>query len=171
MGARGPAPTPTKILQMRGSRWPERLGINEPLPEAGAPTCPSWLPTDAKAAWKQLAPVLLDMGVLTKADRLALARYCRLFMRWRRAEDFLDKHGEVYPIRKVVTDRDGNERVEVVGSAPFPQVAIAAKLADQLLRLEQNFGLTPSARSRIQVPGKSKDADDGKSRFFKSGAG
>lgn len=33
----------------------------------------------------------------------------------------------------------------------WPQVAIANKLAQQLSRLEAEFGMTPSARSRIQV--------------------
>ena len=33
----------------------------------------------------------------------------------------------------------------------WPQVAIANKLAIQLTRLEQEFGMTPSARTRIQV--------------------
>ncbi len=33
----------------------------------------------------------------------------------------------------------------------WPQVAIAHKLALQLTRLEQEFGMTPSARTRIPV--------------------
>lgn len=33
----------------------------------------------------------------------------------------------------------------------FPQLAIANKLAQQLTRLEQDFGMTPSARTQVQV--------------------
>lgn len=38
-----------------------------------------------------------------------------------------------------------------IAKQQWPQVAIANKLAQQLTRLEQEFGMTPSARSRIQV--------------------
>ncbi len=34
---------------------------------------------------------------------------------------------------------------------PWPQVSIANKLAQQLTRLEQEFGMTPSTRSRLML--------------------
>jgi phage terminase small subunit len=49
----------------------------------------------------------------------------------------------------VYTIKDEQGRVKCV--MPFPQVAIANKLVQQLIRLAQEFGMTPSARSRIQV--------------------
>lgn len=59
----------------------------------------------------------------------------------------------------------------------FSRVATANKLAQQLTRLEQEFGMTPSARTRIQVvPPTSNDRrvtrfglgpPTDKSRFFK----
>src|SRR4051794_12760174 len=87
---------------------------------------------------------MLDgMGVLSRVDRDALTLYCRLWSRWRKAEAFLESKGEVYTIK------DEQGRVKCV--MPFPQVSIANKLVQQLIRLEQEFGMTPSARSRIQV--------------------
>ena len=51
----------------------------------------------------------------------------------------------------------------------WPQVAIANKLAQQLTRLEQEFGMTPSARSRIQVSNPEPAAIDPKvAKFFSS---
>jgi phage terminase small subunit len=35
----------------------------------------------------------------------------------------------------------------------WPQVAIANNLAQQLTRLGQELGLSPSARARLQIPG------------------
>ena len=144
MGRRGPAPTPTPILKLRSSSLvTKRREQREPKPQAGPPRCPSWLDTDARAAWRQLAPQLKAMRVLTKIDGHALARYCRFWSRWRRAEAFIEKNGDVYPLK------DENGRIKCL--MPFPQVAVANKLAQQLTRLEQEFGMTPSARTRIRV--------------------
>lgn len=163
MGRRGPSPTPTNVLKLRGStlvtKERENREVKGPL---GRPTCPKWLDEEAKAAWKQVVPMMEGMGVLTKADGNALARYCRLWSRWRKAEDFIDEHGLVYPLK----DDAGN--VKCVQQ--WPQVAVAHKLAQQLTRLEQEFGLTPSSRARLQMPAASAHAPDhDKSRFFHVG--
>ena len=102
------------------------------------------------------------MGVLTKADRNALARYCVLWGRWRKAEEFIASQGDSYVVR--------DEHGKVKGMKPYPQVRMAGQLAEQLLRLEQNFGLTPSARSRIEVPTQDQpDEQDDKRRYLKLG--
>ena len=124
---------------------------------------PDWLDPDAKEAWGQVVPLLLEMGVLTKVDGNALGRYCQLWSRWKAAELFIQKHGSVYPIK--------DERGRTKCVQQFPQVAIAHRLSLALTRLEAEFGLTPAGRSRIQVGSSSQlnDAPD-KSHFFR-GAG
>lgn len=104
------------------------------------------------------------MSVLSRIDGNALARYCRLWSRWKKVEQFIDKHGDTYPIK------DDSGKIKCL--MPFPQVAIAHKLAGLLGRLEQEFGLTPSARSRIAVPPRTGNgaSASGKSRFFGSNA-
>src|SRR5262245_43199844 len=84
------------------------------------------------------------MVVLATADRAALVAYCRTYARWEAAEEFLEKHGEVYPLR------DDNGKVKCM--IQFPQVAIARNLLLALRSYQQEFGLTPSARSRIDIP-------------------
>ena len=71
MGRRGPPPTPTPILKLRGS-WRGNLNRDEPQPEAVAPEKPSWLDRYAAEAWDQLVPILERMRVLTEADGKAL---------------------------------------------------------------------------------------------------
>lgn len=161
MGRRGPAPTPTPILTLRGSTLAtDRRRQREVKPPTGAPPCPDWLDADSQAAWKALVPTLELMGILTKVDSNALARYCKLWSRWRKMEAFIDEKGEMYPLK----GDDG----KVKCFQQWPQVAISTKLAQQLTRLEQEFGMTPSARSRIQVAPPKLEADHGKSRFFES---
>ena len=51
----------------------------------------------------------------------------------------------------------------------FPQVGIANNLAAQLNRLEAEFGLTPSSRTRIRIK-KGSDRMDAFERFINSGS-
>ncbi len=160
MGTRGPPPTPTNVLAMRGS-WRANRNPNEPRPQRGRPRCPKWLDAYAKAAWKQLIPKLDAMGVLTTADKNALVRYCRLWSRWRQAEEFLQKRGDSY----LAKDSQGNLK----GIRAYPQVRMANQLAEQLLRLENHFGLTPAARARLEAPQQPESATDDKRNYLKIG--
>src|SRR6266404_4941253 len=156
MGKRGPSPTPTAVIKLRGSTLvSKRREVSEARGPVGRPDPPDWLDTDAKAMWDQLLPHLENMGVLSPIDGNALARYCRLWSRWRKAEAFIDQRGEIYPLK--------DEGGQVKCFQQWPQVAIASKLALQLTRLEQEFGMTPSARSRIQVAHPIEEQVGGKS--------
>jgi phage terminase small subunit len=98
MGRRGPAPKPTPVLKLRGT-FRRHRSRNEPKPDPSPPSCPAWLDDVSKEAWEQLVPQLQEMGVLTRIDENALVRYCTFWSRWRAAEDFIAKHGTVYPSR------------------------------------------------------------------------
>jgi len=140
MGLRGPVPKP-KVFEPTKAHT--KQGSNLPSGEIARPRMPIWLPAEAKSVWRQLMPDLHAMGILHRVDRNALTRYCVLWVRWRRAVAFLDEHGEVYPLL--------DEHGQVKYMQQWPQVAIANKLAIELRRIEQEFGLTPSARTRINV--------------------
>ncbi|HJZ53977.1 MAG TPA: P27 family phage terminase small subunit, partial [Gemmataceae bacterium] len=97
MGARGPAPTPTKILKARGS-WRGELNPREPRPEPGAPLCPKGFGKAEREVWRRVCRTLADMGLLTKADWAQLERYCRYLVRWRGCEEFIAQHGLTAPV-------------------------------------------------------------------------
>ena len=157
MGQRGPAPTPTGVLRLRGS-WRGDVNKNEPKPKPGRPVCPKWLSPYAKSAWKQLVPQLEAMGILTRVDGHALAVLCQTWARWRKAEEFIEEHGETYRVK----DADG--RVKYLKK--FPQVSTAESCARTLNRYLAEFGLTPSARSRIVIPDDVKDGHADKRRYL-----
>ena len=162
MGKRGPKPTPTATLKLRGSTLvTRRREASEVQGPAGTPDPPDWLDDQARATWDHLLPMLEGMGVLTRIDGNALARYCRLWSRWRKAEAYLDKHGEMYPLK------DDHGRIKCVQQ--WPQVAIANQLAQQLARLEQEFGMTPSARARLPASTLAEASAYDKARFFQTG--
>lgn len=141
MGRRGPPPKPTALKLLAGNPGKTKLNAREPQPAIGTPHCPDWLSEEARKVWKRLVPQLRAMRVLTLVDADALAAYCHTYVRWREAEDFLSKHGMVYPIR----DDKGGVRV----MQQWPQVSIARNLLLALRAFQNDFGLSPAARSRI----------------------
>lgn len=150
MGKRGPRPTPTAILKARGS-WRAKENKSQPAPPTEQPDFPEWLTEEAAAAWHYVAPLLESMGVLARIDGNALARYCTLWARWRACEQKIATYGDVFPIK--------NEEGKVVGFVPTPYVGQSVKLCQLLARLEAEFGMTPSSRTRISAPQKKQDGE------------
>ena len=154
MGKRGRPKTPTPILKMRGSGLVAGRK-NEPHPKPSRPTLPDGLSADVVEAWEQVCPLLESIGVLTALDGNALVRYCTIYARWWKSNQFLQTHGETYPVYAMTRDGvivpDADGRPVIKHTAKWPEVLICRDLANQLLRLEQEFGLTPSARAGLSV--------------------
>ena len=149
MGRRGPPPKPTVLRMRYGNPSKRPMNKREPKPRKATPRCPAWLRKEAKVVWKRMVPELRRMKVLTTADGEALASFCQAYVRWQEAEEFLAKHGPVYAVR--------DERGQVRYMQQFPQVSIARNLLMILKSFYQEFGMTPSARTRIEIPAE----DDG----------
>ena len=157
MGTRGPPPAPTRVLQLRGS-WRANRNKDEPKAERGRPRCPKWILKEGQNVWKRLVEQLDNMGILTHADENALARYCQLWARWRKAEEHLKKFG----MCQIVKESHGYGKKQWTSTMrqPWPEVKIASELSAQLTKIEQTFGLTPSARARLTQIDAPKDNDD-----------
>lgn len=159
MGRRGPPPQPTNLRLLRGNPGKRSISSHEPQPKLVNPSCPSWLRPEVKAIWRRTVATIQEMRILTRVDRDALAAYCQTYARWKAAEQFLDQHGEVYPVR----DDKGNVRC----MKQYPQARTALQLLQVLRCYQQEFGMTPSARTRVhEIPGLMRDPED--ERFFGS---
>jgi P27 family predicted phage terminase small subunit len=145
VGQRGPAPQPTVLKYIRGNPGKRPLNDSEPKPDEIADVqCPDWLSGDAKKKWERVYPVLRSMRMLTVADEESLARYCALWAEWKRHYDFSRQPGgDIYTLM----DAEGNVRY----MSPTAQTSLMLKLTPLLLRLEQEFGLTPSSRSQVSI--------------------
>lgn len=167
MGRAGPAPTPQEILERRGSRRAGPVAEGAPAPEKGKPRCPHWLNKRSRAMWRVVAEQLDAMGVLATIDGNALARYCEMMCRFVRLSEYIEANGETYEVERF--DKDGNCVSSTVQMRP--EVAIAGNLDAALLKLEKEFGMTPSARARVKAIPERVDAKIvGKGRFFSGGA-
>lgn len=137
---RGRKPKPTIMKSLEGNPGKRPINDREPTPPAGIPDCPEFLDDEAKAEWFRTVPVLKEMGLLSRADRSALAAYCMAYSRWVKAEEQVRKFGTI-----VKSPEKG-----------FPMKSPYLTVADQALetmrKLMVEFGLTPSSRSRIRVP-------------------
>lgn len=146
MGARGPAPKPRALKEAMGNPGRRRLNDNEPVPPPGDVAPPSWLSPTGREVWLQLAPVMNAMRVLTTADVWSFGRYCENFARWLELRAFLAGKG---PQSTTYAIKDDAGNVRCVQEIPQ---AREYRLLDAILtRSEREFGLTPSARSRIRV--------------------
>ena len=64
--------------------------------------------------------------------------------RWREAEAFINKHGDTYEIENKKT---GNSYFQ-----QYPHVSISKSLHGILLKIEQEFGMTPSSSASVRIP-------------------
>jgi len=154
-------PTNLKILEGNPGKRP--LPKDEPRPAGGAPACPEWLCSLAKQEWERIAPQLEVLGLLTPVDMVALAGYCEFYAEFKIAREFVHKHGTTYEAwerneaGEPIYDDEGRKVLRY--SHKYPQVSVAHQAFQQIRSLCSEFGLTPSARGRIQVPG-INDAED-----------
>jgi P27 family predicted phage terminase small subunit len=124
------------MKELEGNPGKRPLNDREPRWARKAPTCPSWLEPEAKREWKRLCKPLEMMGILTEADRAEFATYCQAYARWKQAEEYISLYGSTFE-----TDKGYKQQV--------PQVSIAQTYMKIMQKAAAEFGLTPSARSRI----------------------
>lgn len=136
MAPKGRKPKPTALKLLEGNPGKREINSLEPTPEKRAPKCPNWLDGEAKKEWRRLAKNLEHLGLLTQVDMAAFAGYCQAFARWKEAEEFISKHGTI-----VKTPSGYWQQV--------PQVSIAQTYLKIMNKFCEQFGLTPSSRSRI----------------------
>lgn len=152
MGQRGPAPKPTALKVLEGTYRPDRA-VNE-APVIGKPTCPTWLSDkDARKEFRRLAKLLGQMGLVGASDGNLLARYSITWVRWRRVSQTLMTNGSAEFV--IYKDGDGKPRSIQVSALH----SIARSLADELARCEAVLGMSPSARSRINVAPAANEPD------------
>jgi len=138
---RGRRPKPTRQRELEGNPGHRPFNAEEPILEALSDTAiPPELAADgaATAEWQRLVPLLLKARQVSDADRTALIAVCREWSLYVEATSkrtpLVTRTPNGYPI-------------------PNPYLAIAKTALAACVRLWEQLGLTPSARSRVsRVP-------------------
>ena len=138
---RGPKPKPTALKRLAGNPGKRKLNDDDLKVPPGCPDCPAHITGVAREEWIRITGELNALGMLTKCDRAALAAYCAAYGRWVKLENLIAKHGLVF--------KDGSHK-------PHPAVHVAHKTLLLMKQYLVEFGLTPSSRARMKVPGEEK---------------
>lgn len=142
MATRGRKPKPTAMKKLEGNPGKRPLNMKEPQPDKKLPECPDWLEDEAKAEWERLAIPLFNLGLLTELDMATFATYCQAYARWKEAEEFISQHGSIIKTKTGFWQQ-------------IPQVSISRSNQAMMIKAAAEFGLTPSARSRLIAGGAS----------------
>ena len=140
MRGRRPKPSALKVQDISHRRPNER----EPQPTPGAPDPLEWLSAAAREEWLRVSPELERMGLLTRVDMAALAAYAQSYAHYVEAERLIREHGLTVAIR--------DDKGILKSVLPVPEVNISLKMLDKIRAFAGEFGFTPSARSRIEIP-------------------
>nr|PZN59463.1 MAG: phage terminase small subunit P27 family [Sphaerobacter thermophilus] len=144
-GGHNRKPTVLKVIQ--GNPGKRALNKNEPKPRPIAPEPPPGLDRFGREAWRRLAPLLERQGLLTEDDAELFWAFCQTWSQLRKAVRELNK----------MNPRDEDYR----------KVAVTVENARKDLRLlAVEFGLTPAARSRIDLPQAEDEADGALERLW-----
>jgi P27 family predicted phage terminase small subunit len=112
------------------------------------PDCPEYLDDTARGEWQRTGAVLREMGLLSLADRTALAAYCMVYSRWVQAEAAVKKYGAIV------------KSPEKGFPMKSPYLTVADQAMESMRKFMVEFGLTPSSRSRIKVPDAGQAGDE-----------
>lgn len=139
--AKGPAPTPKHILQLRGSKeakYREELGT----PLDTIPDPPDWMRPAAQEMFRLVCEYTKNMGTLAESDTQVIARYSIIWDKWQEAERHLAAGGEAWA---EVLAPDGSLRF----CRPTKWQSQSNHCHEQLRQLETVLGLTPADRTRL----------------------
>lgn len=155
MAGRRPKPTVLKLVE--GNPGKRAINKREPKPRREIPSCPAHLDDSGKVAWGRLSVLLDRMGVLTEADGFALERLCDCYTDILECRQLIAENGRTY----TVATQTGE--ILIKGNPAVAQLRAAdAQFKSYLIE----FGLTPAARSKVNVDPDGDDKKDPLSEFF-----
>ena len=139
---------PTNLKVVQGTNRPHRNN-NEPVVSLEAPECPDWLSKESKKYWEEISEQLVNVGLIGVVDGALFGLHCDSYGRLIEVSDQLKKMDDML---------DQTPNGLEVQSALWQ---IRNKLWDQVLRSASEFGLSPAARSKINMPEKAEKKKDG----------
>lgn len=157
----GPSPKPTALRLIEGTDRRGRQGkapidrSKEPMAPDGVPTPPQELSEEVQKVWDKLVQDLEAMNMLTGVDSMQMMAYCEAAALHMRASRTIAQS----PILV-----QGDKGL-VINKA----ILVREKAAKDLLRFAQEFGLTPAARTRVEVARRALPERDDENPFTETG--
>lgn len=141
----GRKPKPTHLKIIAGEKRPSRINKDEPVANQGLAVAPAWLSSRAAEIFDQISATLHGMGIASPDDTHALA-LCASRL-------------EEVEILTIVVEDEGRTYTSEGGLVKArPEVAMRNEAMRHAQSLLAEFGLTPSARSKVSA-GKAPEAN------------
>lgn len=146
---KGRKPKPSHLRVVTGNPGKRPLNANEPKPGRQRPSAPAHMSDKARETWGYVSGLLDRMGVLTEADSLALEVLCEAYADFLRARQVLKDFGSNY--YETVNQTGG------VMHRAHPAVAVMQDADRRIKAWLAEFGMSPSARTRVKVDGEQEE--------------
>ncbi len=132
---------PTEVKKLNGTLRKSRTNTNELKPTLviDYPSAPLILNDYAVSVWNKTIPELRTLGVLSNIDMELITAYCIEMGRYNEAQDLIKKNGS--PITKAPS---GYAMIH-------PWYTISRQSLKSAVEIGSMFGITPSARARVQT--------------------
>jgi P27 family predicted phage terminase small subunit len=132
--------TPTRLKVLAGNPGHKPLNKDEPQAAASRLKVPAFLKGDQVATkeFKRLGKLLVDAGIMTVLDEDALGVYAASYSRWVAESKLLKDEGTMLKSTK------GNSYVN-------PRLWVVDAARDSMNKALSEFGMTPSARSKLKT--------------------
>ena len=113
---------------------------------------PEWVGEYGKQFWRQYAPICLQMGTLDALSLTLFEALCGLWHQFMAMEEQIQREGLVRPGPR--------------GPRAHPLLSARNRTLQQVLRLMDDFGLSPLGRQRLGISWPPEDDADPFSRFL-----
>ena len=174
---KGRKPKPTHLRVVGGNAGRRPLNDREPAPPRARPSAPANISDGAREVWGQAVMILDEMGVLTAADVFAIETLCEAIADHRAAGQTIkacaERHKQDTLDGKAEPDNSPDGRyyrtVNQAGGVMWrahPALGLRADADRRIKAWCGEFGLTPSARTRIETDPEADKNHDKASKYF-----
>jgi len=158
---RGRKAIPTQLKLVKGNPGKRALPLYEPKIALAEPDVPEFLCDDGKAEWVRVCSMLYRVGLMTAVDRAALGAYCQAYGVWAQAERAINKLQEKSEINGMLMQTTNGNVIQ------HALIGLARRARADVVRYAVEFGMTPSARSRVQATTANGEKEDlGIQKYF-----
>lgn len=145
---------PDAIKRLNGTNQPCRMSGDKPIFQLvdKMPPAPEWMSETGKRVYTDVVKSMIELGLLTVPNFALLVAYAHMLGVHVEAEEMMKNKGRYMPVK------DGEGRTVKIIIAPHHRVSMDA--LDRALRIGAEFGLTPSAQTKIMNLIKPKQEPD-----------
>lgn len=158
---KGRKPLPRHLKLVKGNPGRRPVPPEKIAPKVSLPNAPDHLSDEAKAEWHRVIGGLFALKLMTDLDVAALSAYCAAYATWKMATTSLGTFAKIDPINRGLVIRTSNGNM-----IQNPLVGIANKAATDMVKFAAEFGMTPSARARIEQGGFPDATQDPSEEYF-----